>query len=143
LILVDANLLIGATMTSAPDHQATRNWLQDRLRGSAQVGRPWACLTGFVRLAAQPRAWERPLPVASALSVIRSWLSRPCAWIPQPGPSHLEILESLLATQPSVRPVTDAHIAAIATEHGLELTSRDRDFTRRAEQGLRSRDPIA
>jgi hypothetical protein len=32
------NLLVGATMTSAPDHEATRNWLQDQLRGTAQVG---------------------------------------------------------------------------------------------------------
>ena len=137
------NLLVSATMTSAPDHEATRNWLQDRLRGTAQVGLPWACLTGFVRVAAQPRAWERPLPLGSALSVVTSWLSRPSAWIPEPGPRHLEILESLLAAQPSVRLVTDAHIAAIAVEHGLELSSRDRDFTRWAEQGLRSRDPIA
>jgi toxin-antitoxin system PIN domain toxin len=143
LILVDVNLLIGATMTSAPDHEETRNWLQDKLRGTARVGLPWVCLTGFVRVAAQPRAWERPLPLASALSVVRSWLSRPSAWIPEPGPRHLEILESLLAAQPSVRLVTDAHIAAVAIEHGLELSSRDRAFTRWAEQGLRSRDPIA
>jgi predicted nucleic acid-binding protein len=120
LILVDVNLLVGATMTSAPDHEATRTWLQDQLR-----------------------AWERPLPVASALSIVRSWLSRPSAWIPEPGPRHLDILESLLAAQPSVRFVTDAHIAAIAIEHGLELSSRDRDFTRWADLGLRSRDPIA
>jgi predicted nucleic acid-binding protein len=48
-----------------------------------------------------------------------------------------------LAVQPSVRFVADAHIAAIALEHGLELSSRDRDFTRWADLGLRSRDPIA
>jgi hypothetical protein len=143
LILVDVNLLVGATMTSAPDHEATRIWLQDQLRGTAQVGLPWSCITGFVRVAAQPRAWERPLPVASALAIVRSWLSRPSAWIPEPGPRHLDILESLLAAQPSVRFVTDAHIAAIAIEHGLELSSRDRDFARWADLGLRSRDPVA
>jgi toxin-antitoxin system PIN domain toxin len=142
VILVDVNLLVAATMTSAPEHALTRSWLQDRLAGTAQVGLPWPCLTGFVRVASQPRAWERPLPVSAALAIVQSWLSCPSAWIPEPGPRHLAILETLLAAQPSVRLVTDAHIAAIAIEHGLELASRDRDFARWAEQGLRSRDPL-
>ena len=143
MILVDANLLVDATMTSARDHEAARAWLQSRLAGTARVGLPWASITGFVRVAGQPRAWERPLPVDGSLAVVRSWLSRPCAWIPEPGPRHLDILEALLGPQPSVRLVTDAHIAAIALEHGLELASRDRDFARWADLGLRSRDLLA
>ena len=107
------------------------------------MGLPWASITGFVRVAGQPRAWERPLPVSGALAVVRSWLSRPCSWIPEPGPRHLDVLEALLGPQPSVRLVTDAHLAAIAIEHGLELCSRDRDFARWADLGLRSRDPLA
>jgi predicted nucleic acid-binding protein len=61
----------------------------------------------------------------------------------EPGPRHLDLLGSLLEPQPSVRLVTDAHLAAIAIEHGLELTSRDRDFARWSHLGLRSRDPLA
>ena len=143
MILVDVNLLVDATMTSARDHAAARSWLQDQLSGTARVGLPWVSITGFVRVAGQPRAWERPLPVAAALSIVRSWLARPCAWIPEPGPRHLDILDALLLAQPSVRLVTDAHLAAIAIEHGLELSSRDRDFARWADGGLRSRDPLA
>ena len=143
MILVDVNLLVDATMTSARDHEAARAWLQSRLAGTARVGLPWASITGFVRVAGQPRAWERPLPVDRSLAVVRSWLSRPCAWIPEPGPRHLDILEALLGPQPSVRLVTDAHIAAIALEHGLELASRDRDFARWADLGLRSGDPVS
>lgn len=130
-------------MTSARDHEAARSWLQERLTGTARVGLPWASIMGFVRVVGQPRAWERPLPVDGALSVVRSWLSRPCAWIPEPGPRHLDVLEQLLGPQPSVRLVTDAHLAAIAIEHGLELSSRDRDFARWSDLGLRSRDPLA
>ena len=70
-------------------------------------------------------------------------LSRPCAWILEPGPRHLDILDALLGSQASVRLVTDAHLVAIAIEHGLELVSRDRDFARWADLGLRSRDPLA
>ncbi len=143
MILVDVNLLVEATMTSARDHEAARSWLQDRLSGTARVGLPWASITGFVRVVGQPRVWERPLPVDGALSVVRSWLSRPCVWIPEPGPRHLDILDTLLGAQPSVRLVTDAHLAAITFEHGLELSSRDRDFARWSDLGLRSRDPLA
>jgi len=143
VILVDVNLLVDATMTSARDHEVARTWLRDRLAATARVGLPWASITGFVRVAGQARAWERPLPVAGALAIARSWLARPCAWIPEPGPRHLEILGALLDPQPSVRLVTDAHLAAIAIEHGLELVSRDRDFIRWADLGLRSRDPLA
>ena len=143
MILVDVNLLVEATMTSAPDHAAARSWLQERLIATARVGLPWASITGFIRVVGQPRAWERPLPVGGAVSVVRSWLSRPSAWIPEPGPRHVELLDTLLQAQPSVRLVTDAHLAAIAIEHGLELCSRDRDFARWSEFGLRSRDPLA
>ncbi len=143
MILVDVNLLVDATMTSARDHHAARSWLQDHLSETARVGLPWAAITGFVRVAGQPRAWERPLPIGEALAIIGSWFSRPCAWTPEPGPRHLELLHGLLGAQPSARLVTDAHLAAIAIEHGLELCSRDHDFSRWAELGLRSRDPLA
>lgn len=143
MILVDVNLLVGATVPSARDHAATHRWLEERLNDTPRVGLPWASLTGFIRVAGQPRAWERPLSVVDALVVVRSWLSRSSVWIPEPGPAHLDVLESLLEPQPSVRLTTDAHLAAIAIEHGLELCSRDRDFARWSDQGLRSRDPLA
>jgi uncharacterized protein len=143
VILVDVNLLVDATMTSARDHEAARSWLQGRLAGTARVGLPWPSITGFIRVVGQPRAWERPMPVGDAISAVRSWLTRPCAWIPEPGPGHLDLLDTLLRSQPSVRLVTDAHLAAIAIEHGLELCSRDRDFARWSDLGLRSRDPLA
>lgn len=57
------------------------------------------------------------------------------------GTPH-DLLDVLLQSQPSVRLVTDAHLAAIAIEHGLELCSRDRDFARWSELGLRARDPL-
>jgi toxin-antitoxin system PIN domain toxin len=142
VILVDVNLLVEATMTSAPGHEAARPWLQERLAGTPRIGLPWASITGFIRVVGQPRAWERPMPVGAAVSVVRSWLSRPSAWIPEPGSRHLDLVDALLRSQPSVRLVTDAHLAAIAMEHGLELCSRDRDFARWSDVGLRSRDPL-
>lgn len=142
MILIDVNLLVDATMTPAPGHTAARQWLQDRLTGAPAVGLPWASLTGFVRVTGQPRAWSQPLPPTSAIAIVRSWLSRPCAWIPEPGPRHLDLLAELLDDQPSARLVSDAHLAALAIEHGLELCSRDGDFARWSRLGLRWRDPL-
>lgn len=142
MIPVDVNLPVAATMDEAPRHGATRSWLQEQLSGLARVGLPWATLTGFVRVASQPRAWERPLAVSDAVEITRSWSTRPCTWTPEPGPRHVDHLATLLAAQPSVRLVSDAHLAAIALEHGLQLCSQDRDFARWEDQGLRSRNPL-
>ncbi len=142
MILIDVNLLVDATMTVAREHAAARDWLQAQLSGTARVALPWASITGFVRVVGQPRAWERPLATDGALDIVRSWLARPCAWVPEPGPRHLDVLVALLRPQASARLVTDAHLAAIAIEHGLQLCSRDRDFARWADAGLRSCDPL-
>jgi len=142
VILVDVNLLVAATMREAPRHETARPWLQERLSGTARVGLPWAVLTGFVRVVSQPRAWERPLAVGDAMGITRSWLARPSTWTPEPGPRHVDHLSTLLTAQPFVRLVSDAHLAAIALEHGLELCSQDRDFARWEDQGLRSRNPL-
>jgi uncharacterized protein len=83
------------------------------------------------------------MPIGGAISAARSWLSRPSAWIPGPGPGTSTSLDALLRSQPSVRLVTGAHLAAVAIEHGLELCSRDRGFARSSDLGLRSRDPLA
>jgi predicted nucleic acid-binding protein len=42
---------------------------------------------------------------------------------------------------PSAKLVPDAHLAALAIEHGAEITSADTDFARFAE--VRWRDPVA
>ncbi len=143
MILVDVNLLLVATIEEAEGHANARQWLADRLSAAPRVGLPWAALTGFVRIAAQPRAWERPVPVGTSLGIVRAWLARPCVWTPEPGDDHPEILQLLLGRNASWRHVADAHLAAIAIEHGLTLCSLDRDFARWTDAGLRWEDPLA
>jgi predicted nucleic acid-binding protein len=63
-------------------------------------------------------------------------------WIPQPTERHADLLGEFLAL-PGVHGnlVPDAHVAALAVEHGLTLCSTDGDFAR--FQGLRWLNPIA
>jgi uncharacterized protein len=131
MILVDANLLVYAYARGMPQHEAARAWLDDRLNGAARVGLPWESLTVFVRLVTNPRVFERPATVLAAWAQVNEWLETEPAWIPQPTPQHREILGRLLAGTPQGgNLVPDAHLAAIAVGHGLELCSTDGDFAR-------------
>ena len=61
---------------------------------------------------------------------------------PVPGDAHRAILGDLLsAPWMTSRLVPDAHLAALALEHGLTLHSTDGDFSR--FPGLRWENPLA
>jgi uncharacterized protein len=131
VILVDANLLIYAHSSSFTQHAAARAWLDEQINGVAQVGLPWICLLAFLRITTNPRLFPRPNPIAKAWEQVSTWLACDNVWVPPPTERHAAILAGLLA-QGSIRGdlVTDAHIAALAIEHGLLLYSTDSDFGR-------------
>jgi toxin-antitoxin system PIN domain toxin len=141
VILVDANLLVYAHVSSFGEHDAAREWLDGKLAGPAPVGVPWESALAFARLVSNPRVFARPLTVAEAWKQVVSWLSCPAAWIPQPSERHQDVLDGLLRA-PGLRAshVPDAHLAALAIEHGLVLCSTDGDFAR--FDGLRWENPL-
>ncbi|MGA2469087.1 MAG: type II toxin-antitoxin system VapC family toxin [Solirubrobacteraceae bacterium] len=141
MILVDANLLLYARNLDAPEHEHARAWLEEKLLGPARVGLPWMSLLAFLRIATHPRAFARPLTVSSAWAQVEAWLDAPPAWIPAPGERHRALLGGLVQTTPGADLVPDAHLAAVAIEHGLTLCSTDGDFARFA--GLRWENPLA
>lgn len=131
MILVDANLLIYAHVKSFEQHAAARQWLDEQINGVARVGLPWPSLLAFVRIVTNPRVFERPLGMARAWAQVQGWLGCPTVWVPLPTPRHPEILGPLLhAATSRSNLVPDAHLAALAIEHGLVLCSTDADFTR-------------
>ena len=142
MILVDANILIYAHVNSFDQHQAARDWLDKQLNGSAPVGLPWASVLAFLRLVTNPRVFEHPESILDAWVQARTWLACETVWLPQPTERHADLLGEFLA-QPGVHGnlVPDAHMAALAVEHGLTLYSTDGDFAR--FRGLRWLNPIA
>ena len=142
MILVDVNLLLYATNVSASQHRATREWLDRQLVETPRVGLPWATLLGFLRLATNARVITRPLTMAAAWQQVSQWLACEPAWIPLPTERHADVLGKLLA-EPSGygNLVPDAHLAALAIEHGLTLCSTDGDFGRFPE--LKWLNPLA
>jgi toxin-antitoxin system PIN domain toxin len=131
VILVDANLLIYAHSSNFPQHVAAREWLDEQINGLAQVGLPWPCLLAFLRITTNPRMFARPNPMAKAWEQVSAWLACEPVWTPGPTERHAGVLAALLAQQ-GVRGdlVSDAHLAALAIEHGLTLCSADNDFSR-------------
>jgi toxin-antitoxin system PIN domain toxin len=142
VILVDANILVYAQINSLSQHEATRAWLDRQLNGTARVGLPWSCVLAYLRISTNPRIFGRPVPIVDAWRQVLDWLALDVVWIPQPTERHTEFLGQLLAL-PGVSGnlVQDAHLAALAMEHGLMLCSADGDFAR--FPGLRWLNPLA
>jgi toxin-antitoxin system PIN domain toxin len=141
VILVDANLLIYAHVSTFSQHERARSWLDEQMNGAAPVGLPWSSLLAFLRLVTNPRLFDNPESITDAWEQVVAWLNCDSSWIPAPTERHAQILGSLLAG-PGVHAnlVPDAHLAALAIEHGLILCSTDGDFGR--FPGLRWRNPL-
>ena len=131
MILVDANLLVYAHVRSFAQHARAREWLDGELSRAAPVGIPWPSLLAFLRLVTNPRVFQSPEPMDAAWRQVREWLGVEGVWVPQPTDRHADVLETLLAAAAvHANLVPDAHLAALAMEHGLLLCSTDGDFAR-------------
>ena len=142
MIVPEVNLLLYAYDASSEHHGRARAWLEDVLSGSDPVGLAWVTLLAFLRISTNPRALVRPLSLAEATAIVSSWLVQPCVSLLAPGDRHWELLSGLLEPAQARGPIVmDAHLAALALEHGAVLASNDRDFSR--FEGLRTLNPLA
>jgi toxin-antitoxin system PIN domain toxin len=142
VILVDANLLLYAYHPRAAEHEQSRGWLEEVLSGPDLVRFAWLTLWAFLRIATNPRVFERPLSTAEAEAAVASWLAQPVAGIIEPGERHWDILCGLMRDGQTTGPlVMDAVLAAIALEHGATLCTTDRDFSR--FPGIKWLNPLA
>jgi uncharacterized protein len=129
--LPDVNVLLFAANNASPEHKQARIWLESAFNEPGGAGFAWVALLGFVRLATRRGIFSKPLAVEDALSVVRAWLAEPQASVLHPTERHAPILARLLiAAGTGGNLTTDAHLAALAIEHGAALGSFDRDFER-------------
>lgn len=142
MILVDVNLLVYATIAGYEQHEQAQKWLDERLNGVGRVGLPWESLLGCFRLVTNPRLFSAPVSATEAWTQLEEWLDRPAVWVPTPGESHWRVLGELVrVTSPAANLIHDAHLAALAVEHGLIVASTDGDFAR--FPGVRWENPLS
>lgn len=131
MILVDVNLLVYVKAAHSPQHARAKSWFEQAVRDRTRIGLPWESLLGFVRIITSARVCSQPLSIAQAWEQVEEWLALPGVWIPGPTAEHARILGELLrAANAGGNLVPDAHLAAIAVEHGLVVCSSDADFAR-------------
>jgi uncharacterized protein len=131
MILVDVNLLLYAGFREMPEHDAAHGWLEQTLAGREAVALPWAVLSAFIRLSTNPRVMARPLTLDEALAHVDEWLDLQSVRVIGPTDRRrLEFARMLRGARATGNLVTDAHLAALAVEHGCRLASVDRDFAK-------------
>ena len=142
MILPDVNLLVYAHDRASLRHESARIWWSAALSGDELLALAWVALIGFIRITTNRALFPNPLRVDEALSRVEMWLAHPAVRVPHPTHRHAELLASFLrAAKTAGNLTTDAHLAALAVEHGCTLCSTDADFGR--FPGLIWRNPLA
>lgn len=135
-------MLVYAHREELPDHPAYRDWLAATINGDAAYGMSELVLAGFVRVVTNPRVFDGPTPLATALAATEVLRGQANCVLVSPGAAHWGIFTRLcreVAAKGNL--VADAYLAALAIESGAEWITTDRDFTR--FPGLRWRHPLA
>jgi len=141
MILIDANVLIYAHHAGVAEHPRSKEWLKTTLESGEPVGFAWITLLAFLRITTSPKPFPAPFTVQEAATVVTGWLGNASVSVLHPTERHWLILGKLISEGQCRGPlVMDAHLAALAIEHGATLCSTDRDFTR--FKGLRLLNPL-
>ncbi|MBU4317443.1 MAG: type II toxin-antitoxin system VapC family toxin [Proteobacteria bacterium] len=131
MILVDANILLYAEDSLNSNHDKARKWWDGKLSGTETICLCWTVLAAFIRIGTNARVFEAPLSLEQATTRVQSWLDQPNTRLINPTDQHWRVFQQLLLDSKALANlVTDAHIAALAIEHGCEVASSDSDFAR-------------
>ncbi len=122
MALLDVNVLSALVWESHVHHPAARRWFAARRD-------PWSTCAvtqaGFVRLSANPTVFEDALAVAEARAVLAALVTRDDHRF---LPDALDFVGNVLVPHDRLvghRQVTDAHLVAIARQHGTTVATFD------------------
>ena len=131
MVVVDANVLLYAVDSASAHHEQSRSWLDESLAGAEAVGLAWIALLAFIRVGTNPSVLPSPMSADEATGQVETWVGAPAAVIAEPTARHAGLVRGLLRdTGTAGNLTTDAHLAALAIEHGADIVSYDRDFGR-------------
>ncbi len=129
--LLDANILVYAYNSGSPEHARARRWLETVLSEPGLVGLAWITILAFLRIATNPRSFRGAYSAREACGILADIFRRPGVVVIEPRERHWEILAGMIIrAQARADLVIDAHLAAMAIEHGAVICTNDRDFSR-------------
>lgn len=139
---VDANLLLYASDTSSPHHEAAKTFLAERAAGPDLFYLFWPTIMAYLRIATHPSIFEDPLDPEVASANVEGLLKLPHVRTGSETERFWEIWRS--TTAPLVvrgNLVPDAHLVTLMREHGVAtIWSRDRDL--RKFDGIHVKNPF-
>lgn len=138
--LPDVNVLIYAHREDAPEHARYAAWLRELVEADEPFAVAEIVLAGFLRIVTNPRIFDPPTPMATAIPFCQKLVEWPRAVLVAPTRRHWDLFAELCTTVQGPL-VSDAYLAALAIEHGCELITTDSDFAR--FKGLRWSHPLS
>ncbi|MPZ66475.1 MAG: PIN domain-containing protein [Pseudonocardiaceae bacterium] len=142
-VTIDANVLLYASDAHSPRHRTAHDLLQRLAEGPGLVYVFWPVAMAYLRIATHPSVFEQPLDPDVARGNLGSLLDRAHVRCPGEGSGFWQVYETTVGDD-VIRGnlVTDAHIAALMRQHGVDtIWTADRDFRRFAD--VTARDPYA
>ena len=142
MIALDSNILVYARRRETVPHERARDLVASLAEGKEPWALPWPCVYEFLRVVTHPRVFSPPTDLIAALEDLDSLLESPSLIMLGEGRRHPGYMRRMLIEgRAAGNIVHDAHIAALALEHGVrELWTTDKDFAR--FPGLRVRNPF-
>lgn len=129
---VDANLLVYASNRDSPYHEASREFLEERVRGREIFCIAWQTAMAYLRIVTHRRILPSPLSPEEAVHNLAALEALPHVRMLGEREGFLSAYAEATAGEPfRGNLVPDAHLAAVLLQHDVRtLYTHDSDFRR-------------
>jgi toxin-antitoxin system PIN domain toxin len=140
---LDTNILVAAHRAGVPQHADALALLERLSEGRVPYAVFWPSLYEFLRVVTHHRVFDPPSTPAEALQAVDDFLAPPVVRVLSETPLHRDLVRRVvLESGATGNLVHDAHLVALALEHGVhEVLTLDADFRRFLH--VKSRNPFA
>ena len=130
-VFVDTNVLVYATVASAPAHAAARRALAEYRTAGAELWISRQVLREYVAVLTRPQTYARPAPIAAVAADVRSF-ERQFRVADDTGAVTAQLLQLLEDVSAGGKQIHDANIVATMLVHNVHtlLTANEVDFAR-------------
>jgi uncharacterized protein len=138
MLMPDVNVLVYAHRQDEAWHEPYADWLKQVIDGSEPFALSVLVAVGFLRIVTSGRIYNDPTPLPTALAAVEQLAAHPRCRLATPGATHLaDVVRLCRAVGATGKLVSDAQHAALAIAEGSTWVSRDADFARFEQHGLR------